>query len=54
MFTSGVLRMDVLEIIDHLDEIEILFEPVYSADEHIIVAYEVIGQISNFIVVEFT
>lgn len=54
MFTSGVLRMDVLEIIDHLDEIEILFEPVYSADEHIIVAYEVIGQISNIDVVEFT
>ncbi|HWL12261.1 MAG TPA: EAL-associated domain-containing protein [Ureibacillus sp.] len=39
--------MDVLDLLDKLDEINILFEPIYSADEHVIVAYEVIGQYSN-------
>ncbi|WP_431027677.1 EAL-associated domain-containing protein [Lysinibacillus sp. LZ02] len=37
--------MDMLEILDKLDQIEILYEPIYSADEHSIVAYEVIGRI---------
>ena len=37
--------MDVLNVLDKLDQVEILFEPVYSADEHSIVAYEVIGRI---------
>jgi len=50
--------MDVLDLLDQLDEIEILFEPIFSADEHVIVAYEVIGQILNedqyFNIVEFT
>lgn len=39
--------MDVLEMLDNLDQAEILFEPIYSADEHVIVAYEVIGQFIN-------
>ncbi|BDH63367.1 diguanylate phosphodiesterase [Lysinibacillus sp. PLM2] len=39
--------MNVLDILDRLDDIEIEFEPIYSADEHVLVAYEVIGQISN-------
>ncbi|MEK4230465.1 EAL-associated domain-containing protein [Solibacillus sp. FSL H8-0538] len=39
--------MDVLDMLDRLDQIEILFEPIYSADEHRIVAYEVIGQIRD-------
>lgn len=39
--------MDVLEILDKLDQVEILFEPIYSADEHRIVGYEVIGQIQD-------
>ena len=50
--------MDVLELLDRLEEIEILYEPIFSADEHEIVAYEVIGQITNndekFNIVEFT
>lgn len=37
--------MDILNVLDKLDQVEILFEPVYSADEHSIVAYEVIGLI---------
>lgn len=50
--------MDVLDLLDQLDQIEILFEPIFSADEHVIVAYEVIGQLNNdthnFNIVEFT
>lgn len=50
--------MDVLDFIEKLDEIEILFEPIFSADEHIIVAYEVIGEFLNdeqtFNIVDFT
>lgn len=37
--------MDVLKILDKLDQIEVLFEPIYSADEHCITAYEVSGTI---------
>lgn len=37
--------MDVLNVLDKLDQVEIFFEPIYSADEHIIVAYEVSGRI---------
>ena len=36
--------MDVLDFLEHIDDINILFEPIYSADEHVIVAYEVMGQ----------
>lgn len=39
--------MSVLEILDKLDQIEILFEPIYSADGHRVVAYEVIGQVEG-------
>ena len=34
--------MSVLEMLDKLDQIEILYEPIYSADGHRVVAYEVI------------
>lgn len=54
----GVLWMDVLDFLEKLDEMDILFEPIYSADEHVIVAYEVIGQFKNneelFNVIDFT
>jgi EAL domain-containing protein (putative c-di-GMP-specific phosphodiesterase class I) len=39
--------MDVLDFLDKLDEMDVLFEPIYSADEHVIVAYEVIGEYTN-------
>lgn len=39
--------MDVLDFLERLDEINVLFEPIYSADEHVIVAYEVIGQFTD-------
>nr|WP_106781484.1 EAL-associated domain-containing protein [Lysinibacillus timonensis] len=37
--------MNVLDVLDKLEEIEILFEPIYSADEHVLVAYQVNGQL---------
>lgn len=39
--------MDVLELLDKLDQIEILYEPIYSADGHRVIAYEVIGQFND-------
>lgn len=39
--------MDVLAIIDKIENIEVLFEPIYSADEHMIVAYEALGQLAT-------
>ncbi|WP_042476047.1 EAL-associated domain-containing protein [Bacillus ndiopicus] len=39
--------MDVLNVLDKLDQIEILFEPIYSADEHSVAAYEVLGQLDE-------
>ncbi|WP_332648989.1 EAL-associated domain-containing protein [Lysinibacillus sp. 54212] len=39
--------MDVLHVLDKLDTIEILFEPIYSGDEHSIVAYKVVGRIAD-------
>ncbi|MGN7477564.1 EAL-associated domain-containing protein [Solibacillus silvestris] len=39
--------MSVLELLDKLDQIEILYEPIYSADGHRVVAYEVIGQVES-------
>lgn len=39
--------MGILEMLDKLDQIEILYEPIYSADGHRVVAYEVIGQVEG-------
>ncbi|MEG0386596.1 MAG: diguanylate phosphodiesterase, partial [Solibacillus sp.] len=39
--------MGVLEMLDKLDQIETLYEPIYSADGHRVVAYEVIGQLDD-------
>jgi EAL domain-containing protein (putative c-di-GMP-specific phosphodiesterase class I) len=39
--------MSVLEMLDKLDQMEILYEPIYSADGHRVIAYEVIGQIKG-------
>ncbi|SOB98611.1 EAL domain-containing protein (putative c-di-GMP-specific phosphodiesterase class I) [Ureibacillus xyleni] len=41
------MQMDVLSFLDKIDEMNVSFEPIYSADEHVIVAYEVIGQYTN-------
>ncbi|MEO4054355.1 EAL-associated domain-containing protein [Solibacillus sp. CAU 1738] len=39
--------MDVLKVLDNLDQMKVFFEPIYSADEHSIAAYEVIGTIEG-------
>jgi EAL domain-containing protein (putative c-di-GMP-specific phosphodiesterase class I) len=39
--------VDVLNVLDKLDQVEIFFEPIYSAAEHIVVAYEVSGRIAE-------
>jgi EAL domain-containing protein (putative c-di-GMP-specific phosphodiesterase class I) len=39
--------MDALTVLDKLEQLQVVFEPIYSADEHIIVAYEAIS--SEFI-----
>ena len=39
--------MGVLEMLDKLDQIETLYEPIYSADGHRVVAHEVIGQLDD-------
>lgn len=35
--------MDALTVLDKLDQLQVVFEPIYSADEHVIVAYEAIS-----------
>ena len=37
-FVRGGIRMSVLEMLDKLDQMEILYEPIYSADGHRVVA----------------
>lgn len=39
--------MDALKILDKMDQMEVLYEPIYSADEHEIIAYEIIGRIQD-------
>lgn len=39
--------MDALKVLDKLDQVEIYYVPIYSADEHEIVAYEILGQIQD-------
>lgn len=43
----GGREMDALKVLEKIDEMEIFYEPIYSADEHEIIAYEVIGQIKD-------
>lgn len=47
MKKEGAIAMSVLDMLDKLDQIEILYEPIYSADGHRVVAYEVIGQVEG-------
>ena len=39
--------MDALKILDKMDQMEVLYEPIYSADEHVVIAYEIIGRIQD-------
>ena len=39
--------MDALKVLDKIDQIEVLYEPIYSADQHEIIAYEISGRIKD-------
>jgi len=39
--------MEALQLLDKIDNLQMLFEPIYSADEHRIVAYEVLKAEDN-------
>ncbi len=39
----GFKWMNVLDVLEKLESLEVLYEPIYSADEHVLVGYEVIG-----------
>lgn len=41
----GGFSMEAFDILDRIDEIKVYYEPIFSADSHSIVAYEVSGQI---------
>ena len=38
-------QMGSLQILDKLDQIEVFYEPIYSADGHCVVGYEVLGHV---------
>lgn len=44
MLFKGVLRVDAIEVLTNLDKLKAFFQPIFSADEHIVVAYEVSGK----------
>lgn len=47
--------MEALQLLDKIDNLQILFEPIYSADEHRIVAYEVLtGEDEDGELIHFT
>lgn len=35
--------MDALTVLDKLEQLQVVFEPIYSADEHIIIGYEAVS-----------
>lgn len=47
MACLGGREMDALKVLDKMDQMEIYYEPIYSADEHEIIAYEIIGQLKD-------
>ncbi len=41
------VRMDALEILTNIEKVIPYFQPIFSADEHKIIGYEVLGRIEN-------
>lgn len=41
----GVSTMDAIEILTNLDQVQGYFQPIFSADEHTVIAYEISGQL---------
>jgi EAL domain-containing protein (putative c-di-GMP-specific phosphodiesterase class I) len=45
MFEVGGVQMDPLDVISNIEKVIPYFQPVFSADEHKIIGYEVLGRI---------
>jgi EAL domain-containing protein (putative c-di-GMP-specific phosphodiesterase class I) len=45
MFKVGGVQMDPLDVISNIEKVIPYFQPVFSADEHKIIGYEVLGRI---------
>lgn len=41
----GVSIMDAIEVLTNLDQVQGYFQPIFSADEHTVIAYEISGQL---------
>lgn len=41
----GVSTMDAIEVLTNLDQVQGYFQPIFSADEHTVIAYEISGQL---------
>lgn len=41
----GVTTMDAIEVLTNLDQVQGYFQPIFSADEHTVIAYEISGQL---------
>lgn len=37
--------MDAIDVLTNLDNVKVYFQPIFSADEHVVVAYEVSGKL---------
>ncbi|MDI2587226.1 EAL domain-containing protein [Psychrobacillus sp. NEAU-3TGS] len=37
--------MDAIEVLTNLDQLKVCFQPIFSADEHIVIAYEISGKL---------
>lgn len=41
----GVSTMDAIEVLTNIDQVQGFFQPIFSADEHTVIAYEISGQL---------
>ena len=39
--------MDAIDVLTNIEHVKAYYQPIFSADEHIVVAYEVIGKLGN-------
>ncbi|WP_342599878.1 EAL-associated domain-containing protein [Psychrobacillus sp. FSL H8-0483] len=39
--------MDAMEVLTNLEKMKAYFQPIFSADEHVVVAYEISGKLNN-------
>lgn len=41
----GNTKMDAIEVLTNLDKLKVCFQPIFSAEEHIVIAYEISGKL---------